>query len=49
MTDKQDLINSLNAYIEVLEFDKRASQDQTQAQILRNVIISLKDIIKRNS
>ena len=43
---KQDLIDSINEYISVLEMDKKPyPTDAIQYQILGNVIVSLKQIV----
>ncbi len=42
---KQDVLNAINAYVEVLEHDKKAETQETAKTILRNVIYSLKQIV----
>lgn len=42
---KQDILNAINAYVEVLEHDKKVETQETAKTILRNVIYSLKQIV----
>ena len=42
---KEDVFNSLKAYIKVLENDQKYADEELAKQILRNVIYSLNQII----
>lgn len=43
---KQDLINALNDYVEVLRNDMRTSQNELATTILGNVKFSIEEIIE---
>ena len=43
---KKDLINELNAYIEVLQADSKRESNSEAKQVLDNVIYSLKEIVR---
>lgn len=45
---KKDIINELQSYIEVLEFDIKHSDDQQSREVLGNVIVSLTEIINKS-
>lgn len=42
---KQDILDAINAYVEVLEHDKKVETQKTVKIVLRNVICSLKQIV----
>ena len=42
---KQDLLNALNEYIEVLKHDLKIESDRQIKQMLKNTIISLEEIV----
>ena len=42
---KQDILDAINAYVEVLEHDKKVETRKTVKIVLRNVICSLKQIV----
>lgn len=43
---KKDLINSLNAYIDVLKHDENSAHSEEVKQVLRNVAYSISEIIE---
>lgn len=44
---KKDLLNEINAYIEVLKHDIKMENDRQAKQVLKNVVYSLEEIVNQ--